>query len=74
MLLFKICVSSNRSETKMTTGIILRNILQWSCSVQGGVRAVEVVFVQKFHELSACSDYSIFGQNGVEFLPETPIT
>ena len=42
--------------------------------MQGGVRAIGVVFAQKVHEFSAGSDDSIFGQNGIKFFSKNPIT
>ena len=71
--LSKDCPSSDRSETKMVSGTILRNTLQLDQSAQGGVWAIGVVFVQKVHEFTKCSDDSVFGQVGIKFLPETPI-
>ena len=42
--------------------------------MQCRVWAVGVVFVQKVHEFTTRSDDSIFGQVGIKFLSETPVT
>ena len=42
--------------------------------MQGGVYAIGVVFAQKVHEFSEDSDDSIFGQVGIKFLSENPVT
>ena len=58
----------------MVSGTILRNILQWSCSSQCRRWAVGVVFVQKIHKFSVCSDDSICTQVSIKFLSETHVT
>ena len=40
----RVCPSSDRSETKRASGIILRNVLQWGQSTQGRVEAIKVIF------------------------------
>ena len=42
--------------------------------MQGRMWAMGVVFVQNVHEFTMRSDDSIFGQVGIKFFPENPVT
>ncbi len=62
------CPSSNRSETKeppelylaiYSNGVTPMELLQSSCSMQRGVWAIGVVFVQKVHEFMTRSKLSL---------------